>query len=100
MDDDARDRNLLKIALCVAAAALLALGVQKWPYGYYTLERIIVCGVGAFGMHQHTLFWKQHDARKPDKGFGTTVVKSWCWYQNWVTYIVDELSKRRDAAQA
>ena len=34
-------------------------------------------GVPTFGMHQHTLFWKKHDAKNPSKGFGTLVEKSW-----------------------
>jgi hypothetical protein len=50
-----------------------------------------------FGMHQHTLFWKKHDGKNPTKGFGTTVVKTWYWYQHWPVFVVGELQK--EAAQ-
>jgi len=44
-------------------------------------------------MYQHTSFWQKHDGKNPKKGFGTMVVKTWCWYQNWIDYIIGELSK-------
>ena len=50
-------------------------------------------GVPKFGMHQHTLFWKKHDAKNPSKGFGTLVVKSWYWYQHWPIFVISELQK-------
>jgi hypothetical protein len=57
------------------------------------IERIRDAGFKGFGMHQHTQFWKVHDGKNPDKGFGTMVVKTWYWYQNWVSYIESELAK-------
>ncbi|MGE0061674.1 MAG: DUF3644 domain-containing protein [Xanthobacteraceae bacterium] len=53
-------------------------------------------GFSDFGMHQHTLFWKEHDGKNPARGFGTMVVKSWYWYQHWPTFIISELSKLRE----
>ena len=44
-------------------------------------------------MHQHTLFWKKHDGKNQSKGFGTQVVKSWYWYENWIDFIIVELKK-------
>lgn len=63
------------------------------------IQKVKAAGFRDFGMHQHTQFWKTHDGKNPNKGFGAMVVKSWYWYQNWVAYIIDELIKE-NAAQA
>jgi hypothetical protein len=34
--------------LWVIASALLLVATERMPYGYYTLTRIVVCGLGAF----------------------------------------------------
>ncbi len=64
------------------------------------VQKLKAAGFRDFGMHQHTQFWKAHDGKNPDKGFGTTVVKSWYWYQNWVAFVIDELTKAKNAEQA
>jgi hypothetical protein len=56
------------------------------------VKKIQEAGFRDFGMHQHTLFWRKHNGKDPNKGFGTTVVKTWYWYQNWVTFILSELT--------
>ncbi len=53
-------------------------------------------GFQQFGMHQHTLFWKKHDAKNPGKGFGTMVVRTWYWYQHWPIFIISELTKNAE----
>lgn len=41
------------VTLLKAAAVMLALAVPPiWPYGYYMLLRLVVCGVAAFSAHQ------------------------------------------------
>ena len=57
------------------------------------VKRVQKAGFEDFGMHQHTLFWKEYDGKNPDKGFGTQVVKLWYWYENWVDFIIRTLSK-------
>jgi len=57
------------------------------------VQKVREAGFGNFGMYQHTSFWQKHDGKNPKKGFGTMVVKTWCWYQNWIDYIIGELSK-------
>jgi hypothetical protein len=57
------------------------------------IQKVKAAGFKEFGMHQHTQFWKGHDGKNPDKGFGTTVVKTWYWYRNWVAFVIDELGK-------
>lgn len=57
------------------------------------IRKVQDAGFKDFGMHQHTLFWKQHDGKNPNKGFGTMIVKTWYWYQNWVTFVIAELGK-------
>jgi hypothetical protein len=41
----ATDDDTLRIALWVAIAALVGAVLPIWPYGYYTLLRLIVTGV-------------------------------------------------------
>lgn len=62
------------------------------------VQKVRAAGFKDFGMHQHTLFWKARDGKNPDKGFGTTVVKTWYWYQNWLAFVIDELTKEKTAA--
>lgn len=57
------------------------------------VKRVKEAGFANFGMHQHTLFWKEHDGKNPNKCYGTIVVKTWCWYQKWIDFIISELSK-------
>lgn len=59
------------------------------------IQKVKDAGIKGFGMHQHTMFWKEHDGKNPAKGFGAVVVKTWCWYQNWADYIIGELRKRQ-----
>ena len=51
-------------------------------------------GFKKFGMHQHTQFWKKHNGKDSDKGFGVQVSKQWYWYQNWINFILQELRKK------
>ncbi|MEE9553676.1 MAG: DUF3644 domain-containing protein [candidate division Zixibacteria bacterium] len=59
------------------------------------IQKVTDAGIRGFGMYQHTLFWKKHDGKNPSKGFGTVVVKTWYWYQNWIDYILGDLAKNR-----
>ncbi len=63
------------------------------------LRKVRETGLQNFGMHQHTLFWKKHDGKNPSKGYGTMIVKTWYWYQHWVTFIIGELSKEAEKAR-
>lgn len=60
------------------------------------IQKVKDAGIKDFGMYQHIQFWKKHDGKNPRKGFGTMVVKTWYWYQNWVDYIIRELSSTAD----
>lgn len=64
------------------------------------VKKVQEAGFRSFGMHQHTLFWKERDAKDPSRGYGTTVVKSWYWYQHWPTFIVNELTAAAEKARA
>lgn len=65
---------------------------QKF-YAKMVVQKVKEAGFKNFGIYQHTLFWKVHDGKNPNKGFGTTVVKTWYWYQSWIDYIIGELTK-------
>ena len=44
-------------------------------------------GYPKFNAYQHSLLWKEKDAKNPTNGFGTQVAKT--WYDNWI----DEVEK-------
>jgi len=56
------------------------------------VQKVQGAGFKDFGIYQHVLCWRKYDGKNPKKGFGTTVVKTWCWYQNWIDYIINELN--------
>jgi hypothetical protein len=58
------------------------------------VQEIQKAGFKNFGMYQHTRFWQQHDGKNPKKGFGTTVVKYWYWYRNWIDFILSKLNNK------
>ena len=41
-------------------------------------------GYVGFGMHQHTLLWKELDAKNSGKGYGVMIAGTWYWYESWV----------------
>ncbi len=59
------------------------------------IQQVQKSGFGNFKMHQHTLFWKEHDGKNQSKGFGTLVVNTWYWYENWIFYVIGELQKKK-----
>ncbi len=59
------------------------------------IQKVQEAGFKSFSMHQHTVFWKERDGKNPDKGFGVIVVKTWCWYQNWIDCIINELNNEK-----
>ena len=63
------------------------------------VKQVQEAGLPQFGMHQHTMFWKRHDGKNPKRGFGTTVVKSWYWYEHWPVFIIGELTKEAEQAK-
>ena len=58
------------------------------------IQKVKEAGFKDFGMHQHILFWRKYDGKNQSKGFGTMVVKTWYWYQNWIDYIIGDLGKK------
>ena len=44
-------------------------------------------GFTKFTMHDHTLLWKERDAKDPAKGLGTNVEGSWYWYEPWLEQV-------------
>lgn len=41
-------------------------------------------GYVKFSMYDHTIFWKEMDAKNPSKGYGVNVARTWYWYENWM----------------
>lgn len=44
-------------------------------------------GYKKFGVYQHTTLWQSEKAKDPTKGYGTTVVKTWYWYDSWLNFV-------------
>jgi len=45
-------------------------------------------GYTSFRMHDHTELWKKHDAKNPNKNYGTMVAgKQWLWYEQWINVV-------------
>ena len=48
-ENPGRNGNMKKLVIpCIVASLMLILALFDMPYGYYTLLRIIVCGIGVF----------------------------------------------------
>lgn len=69
---------------------------KKKYYAKHVISKVQAAGFKNFGMYQHTIFWKQHDGKNPNKGFGTLVEKTWYWYQKWIDYIISELPQKEE----
>ena len=52
-------------------------------------------GFTNFKSHQHTMLWKDQNAKKPSNGFGTQVAKTWYWYDSWLDFVKDHCKKNR-----
>jgi hypothetical protein len=59
------------------------------------IRKVQQAGFKDFKMHQHTLFWKKHDAHKEENGYGVKVSKQWYWYDNWTQFVISELKKEK-----
>lgn len=61
------------------------------------LRLVKEAGFSNFGPSEHTDLWKKHDAKNPSKGYGWAVCGTWCWYQNWVDFIIEYLNAKQTA---
>lgn len=50
-------------------------------------------GYPGFSMYGHTQLAKQVEARKPGKGYGVRVAKTWYWYENWYEKVIEKLAE-------
>ncbi len=64
------------------------------------VKKIQEAGFKTFGMHRHTMLWKEHDAKNPDKGYGTLVANYWYWYQKWIDFLMVTLTEEGAVSSA
>lgn len=57
------------------------------------VEKVKAAGHPAFTIYDHTLLANQLDARKPAKGYGVMVAKTWYWYENWFDKVIEKLAE-------
>ena len=53
-------------------------------------------GYPKFNSYQHTMLWKEMNAKNPKKGFGTQVAKTWYWYDNWIQIVENHCKESGD----
>ena len=57
----------------------------------YTPSKIVELmqaeGYAKFKLQNHTNLWRQHNAKKPTKGYGVDIENRWFWYENWLTVV-------------
>lgn len=44
-------------------------------------------GYTRFSINQHTKLWQTENAKDLTKGYGTIVIKVWCWYGSWLDFV-------------
>src|SRR3989338_1134596 len=52
-------------------------------------------GFKKFGVYQHTKLWQTENAKDPSRGFGTLVVKTWYWYDSWLSFAKKHCEENR-----
>lgn len=52
-------------------------------------------GYKKFGVYQHTMLWQSEVAKDLSKGYGTTVVKTWYWYESWLDFVKKHCEENR-----
>lgn len=57
------------------------------------VNKVKAAGYPEFNIHDHTLLWKQLDARNPGKGYGVMVAKTWYWYEHWFEKVIEKLAE-------
>lgn len=53
-------------------------------------------GFKKFGMHQHTLLWKELNAKDESKGFGVNVAGFWYWYDSWIKEVENYCNQNKN----
>lgn len=55
------------------------------------VEKVQAAGFPKFRMHEHTLLWRELDARKDGKGFGCPgdAFGSWVWFDRWIERVIE-----------
>lgn len=53
-------------------------------YAKEVINKMQAKGFRRFGMHQHTMLWKDLNARDESKGFGVWLGNLWFWYDSWL----------------
>lgn len=53
-------------------------------------------GFKKFKQYQHTLLWKDEDAKKEGKGFGVEVEGKWYWYESWIEFVKKHCEENKD----
>lgn len=57
------------------------------------VKRVNDNGHPKFNMYDHTLLARELDARKPNKGYGTRIAKTWYWYEAWFKKVMEMLGE-------
>ncbi len=54
-------------------------------------------GHPSFSMRDHTLLWKERNAKDPKKSYGVQLSDGqWYWYENWINQVRDHCKNKKD----
>jgi hypothetical protein len=62
------------------------------------VQRVREAGFPKFRMHDHTMLWKELDARKDGKGFGCPgdYLGTWVWFDRWIDEVIAHCEAQGD----
>jgi hypothetical protein len=52
-------------------------------------------GFPKFRTHEHTVLWKDMDAKNLSKGYGVQVSNAWYWYESWMEVVRTHCNENR-----
>ena len=58
------------------------------------VKKVAGAGYTRFTITNHTVLWKELDAKRPSLGFGTQVANTWYWYEAWLEYVVGHCAQQ------
>jgi histidinol phosphatase-like PHP family hydrolase len=53
-------------------------------------------GFTKFRITEHTVLWKNEDAKNEKKGYGVNIEGTWFWYNNWIEKCIELCSQEAD----
>jgi len=64
----------------------------------HVVERVEAEGYPRFTQHNHTMLWKQLNAKDPAKGYGCQgdYKNTWVWFDNWISRVLEHCQENAE----